>query len=84
MITAHSSHPAGTSAHSPASGSRSRGTGLWVLLVGGAILVGLLALATEIVLGLVERFLRPRSGGPRAPTRLEAGPRPSELPAEVV
>jgi osmoprotectant transport system permease protein len=53
-------------------------------LVAGAILVGLLALATEIALGLVERFLRPRSGGPRAPTRLEAGPRPAELPAEVV
>src|SRR3954447_20683665 len=41
MITVHSSHPAGTSTH-PSTGSgasASRATGLWVLLVAGAILV---------------------------------------------
>jgi ribose transport system substrate-binding protein len=38
MITAHSSHPAGTSAHPPGTSNRGH-TGLWVALVTGAVLV---------------------------------------------
>jgi osmoprotectant transport system permease protein len=55
-------------------------------LVGGALLVGALALVTELTLGIVERFLRPRSGGPRAPSKLEpwvSGPRPSDAIADI-
>jgi ribose transport system substrate-binding protein len=39
MITAHSSHPAGTSSHPPATASARGHTGLWIALVTGAILV---------------------------------------------
>lgn len=40
-------------------------------LIGGAILVGLLAIATEIVGALLERAVRPKRGAPAAPSRVE-------------
>ena len=48
------------------------------LKVGGAVLVAVLALATEIALGLVARAVRPK-GAPRAPSRVD----PIEQAAQV-
>jgi osmoprotectant transport system permease protein len=48
------------------------------LKIGGALLVALLALATEIALGLLARAVSPK-GAPRVPSRVE----PMEQPAQV-
>jgi osmoprotectant transport system permease protein len=52
------------------------------LKVGGAVLVAILALATELGLGLVARAVRPK-GAPRAPSRVEPLEQASQLPRPV-
>jgi osmoprotectant transport system permease protein len=52
-------------------------TGDDVTLVAGALLVALLAIITELALGLVERGVRPRAAGRHRPSRTDIEARPA-------
>jgi osmoprotectant transport system permease protein len=49
------------------------------LKIGGAVLVALLALATEVALGLLARAVSPK-GAPRAPSRVEPLEQAGQVP----